>query len=306
MLLASLFFSEEDRKSETVLVRIMIPFSFCVIVGVTVIVECFSSLIILQYFEASAPIYSIALLGFRLFIPEMIPCCLNTVMKHYFQGIRVPWFTNLIAFMESFFLVVCSWLLGKIFGLPGFWIGAICGQAATFGVISLLAWKKYGRISFSADAYCYLEPEFGVDPSDCMTFSITGQNKQSPENDAHLVGRVVEISENVVNFCRQKGLDRKLCMMIGLCIEEMGMNIIRYGFSEDDRTHFLDIRAIVREEQCVIHFRDNCVRFDPVKYLELYQDVDPATHIGIRMIMKTVKDANYVNSFGLNNLTLII
>ena len=100
--------------------------------------------------------------------------------------------------------------------------------------------------------------------------------------------------------------DRKLCMMIDLCIEEMGMNIIRYGFSEDDRTHFLDIRAIVREEQCVIHFRDNCVSFDPVKYLELYQDVDPAAHIGIRMIMKTVRDANYVNSFGLNNLTLII
>ena len=101
-----------------------------------------------------------------------------------FQGIRVPWFTNLIAFMESFFLVVCSWLLGKIFGLPGFWIGAICGQAATFAVISLLVWKKYGMISFSADAFCYLEPEFGVDPSDCMTFSITGQKKQSPENDA--------------------------------------------------------------------------------------------------------------------------
>ncbi len=174
MLLASLFFSEEDRKSETVLVRIMIPFSFCVIVGVTVILECFSPLIILQYFEASAPIYSIALLGFRLFMPEMIPCCLNTVMKHYFQGIRVPWFTNLIAFMESFFLVVCSWLLGKIFGLPGFWIGAICGQAATFAVISLLVWKKYGMISFSADAFCYLEPEFGVDPSDCMTFFWSG------------------------------------------------------------------------------------------------------------------------------------
>lgn len=95
-------------------------------------------------------------------------------------------------------------------------------------------------------------------------------------------------------------------MMIGLCIEEMGMNIIRYGFFEDDRTHFLDIRAIVREEQCVIHFRDNCVSFAPVKYLELYKDVNPAAHIGIRMIMKTVKDANYVNSFGLNNLALII
>ena len=28
-------------------------------------------------------------------------------------------------------------------------------------------------------------------------------------------------------------------------------------------------------------------------------------HIGIRIVMKSVKEANYVNSLGLNNLTLI-
>ena len=29
-------------------------------------------------------------------------------------------------------------------------------------------------------------------------------------------------------------------------------------------------------------------------------------HMGIRMVMKTVKSANYVNSLGLNNLTLVL
>ena len=29
-------------------------------------------------------------------------------------------------------------------------------------------------------------------------------------------------------------------------------------------------------------------------------------HIGIRMVMKMVKSANYVNSLGLNNLTLVL
>ena len=48
------------------------------------------------------------------------------------------------------------------------------------------------------------------------------------------------------------------------------------------------------------------MNFDPVKYLEMHEDDDPASHIGIRMVMKLVKDANYVNSLGLNNLTLTL
>ena len=310
MLLASLFFSERDRISEKELVRSMIPFSFWTITGVTLLLECFSPWLILPYFDSQTPVYSIAHMGFCLFMPEMIPCCLNTVMKMYFQGIRKPWFTNLIAFLESFFLVVFAWLLSRRFGLSGFWIGAVCGQAATLGVISILVWKKYGRVSFSADAYCYLEPGFGVDPSDCRVFSITSRkgSPSAPSLDPSVSYEhsIISISEHMVEFCRQKGLREKLCKMIGLCVEEMGLNIIRYGFSDNRRTHFLDIRAVVKDSGCVLQFRDNCVSFDPTKYLELHQANDPVSHFGIRMIMTIVQDAVYVNTFGLNNLTLTI
>ena len=48
------------------------------------------------------------------------------------------------------------------------------------------------------------------------------------------------------------------------------------------------------------------MNFDPVEYLKLHETDDPAAHIGIRMVMKMVKSANYVNSLGLNNLTLVL
>lgn len=306
MLLSSLFYSEEDRSSEKELVQSMIPFSFWMITGFTVIWELLSPWIVLPYFEANTAVYGIALLGFQLFMPEMIPCCFNTVMKLYLQGIRKPWFTNLIAFMESFSLVVFSWLLSRSFGLPGFWIGAICGQMTTVAVISVLVWKKYGRVAFSADAYCYLEPEFGVSPSDCMVCSITRRKTEPWENGSRFEENIIRVSEKAVGFCRQKGLRDSLCMMIGLSIEEIGMNIVRYGFSENGRNHSLHIRVTVGEGRCVILFRDNCMSFDPVKYLELYQSHDPVAHFGIRMIMKIVKNANYINTLGLNNLTLTI
>ena len=52
--------------------------------------------------------------------------------------------------------------------------------------------------------------------------------------------------------------------------------------------------------------RDNGVRFDPVRYMELHKEDDPSRGLGIRMVMKMVREANYIHSLGLNNLTLIL
>ena len=294
ILLSSLFYGERDRTSEKELVRSMIPFSFWLIAGFVAVMEAVSPWAVLLYFKAGTSVYGIGLLGFRLFMPEMIPCCLNTVLKNYFQGIRKMWLTNLIAFLESFTLVVFAWLLGRIFGLTGFWFGAACGQTATLAVISAIVWRKYGRVSFSADAYCFLEPEFGADPGDYRVYNVTsrkGAAADSIEDSMSCETKVIGISKNSVDFCRQKGLEENLCMMIGLSIEEIGMNVIQHGFADDRRAYYLDMRVIVENDRCVLRFRDNCVSFDPTKYLELHQDQDPIAHLGIRMIMKSVREA---------------
>ena len=77
------------------------------------------------------------------------------------------------------------------------------------------------------------------------------------------------------------------------------------GF-QDGKEHSIDIRVMIKENSTVLRIRDNCHDFDPVKYLELHKNDDPAAHIGIRMVMKLVKSANYVYSLGLNNLTLTL
>jgi anti-sigma regulatory factor (Ser/Thr protein kinase) len=93
-------------------------------------------------------------------------------------------------------------------------------------------------------------------------------------------------------------------MLVGLCIEEMTSNIVRYGFTPDRRAHQIDLRLVMRDRESIIRIRDNCVRFDPVRYLELHRRDDPIAHIGIRIVMAKAKEVKYLNSFGLNNLTL--
>ena len=61
------------------------------------------------------------------------------------------------------------------------------------------------------------------------------------------------------------------------------------------------------EEGPVLRIRDNCISFDPVKYFEVHkEDEGREDHIGIRMVMGMVTKVRYVNTLGLNNLTLTI
>ncbi len=84
------------------------------------------------------------------------------------------------------------------------------------------------------------------------------------------------------------------------------MNIVKYGFGGGSTGHHAEVRVIVSGDQHIVRFRDDCLAFDPTKYLELHNDSEPASHIGIRTMMALSKEAIYINSLGLNNLTLIM
>ena len=82
------------------------------------------------------------------------------------------------------------------------------------------------------------------------------------------------------------------------------MNTVKYGFGDGSMGHHAEVRVIISGDQYIVRFRDDCLAFDPTKYLELHNDNEPASHIGIRTMMAFSKEAIYINSLGLNYLTL--
>ena len=115
-----------------------------------------------------------------------------------------------------------------------------------------------------------------------------------------------EASIQAAEFCKAHGESDRKSMLISLCVEEMVNNIVEHGFRKDRKDQCVDVRILFKGSSRIIRIRDNCVNFDPVEYLKLHETEDPAAHMGIRMVMKMVKSANYVNSLGLNNLTLVL
>ena len=85
----------------------------------------------------------------------------------------------------------------------------------------------------------------------------------------------------MTEFCRERGVSQRNAMLVGLCVEEITHNIIQHGFSSGKGEHNVDLRLVLDEDSRVIRIRDNCVNFDPTKYMEMHESDDPTAHIGL-------------------------
>lgn len=294
MMLASIFYADRDRTSIRSLVQIMTRWAVVLDVAVTAVGLAAAVPLITLFLGENVEAKSIAVFGLRLFVLSILPSSVNSTFKNYYQGINRLGLTELISVLQNFvFPVAFAFTLSRFWGVTGVWLGFVCGETAALIAFSCLVWRHYGRVSLSADAYSMLEPDFGAAPERCFECAV-----QSVED-------AVEASRQIGSFCREREIDGRSAMLIGLSVEEMTVNILEHGFTKDKQAHNIDVRLVLDADSRIIRIRDNCVSFDPTTYLELHRSDDPAAHIGLRMVMGMVKEANYVNSLGLNNLSLV-
>jgi putative MATE family efflux protein len=294
MMLASVFYTDRDRKSICELVRLMTFHAILLDLAVMAIMLLVAVPLVTLFLGDSTEAVRIAASGFRLFVLSLVPSSLNSAFKNYYQGVDRIGFAELISVLQNFvFPALFAFVLSRFLDITGIWLGFLCGETLALAAFSIVVWRCRGRVTLSADAYSMLKPGFGTPEKNCFERSIRS------EQDA------IDASKDAVAFCRSHGLSRRESMLIGLCVEEMTVNIVTYGFRADRKKHHIDIRLVLENGDRVLRIRDDCVNFDPVHYLELHESDDPTAHVGIRMVMKAAKDANYLNSLGLNNLTLV-
>lgn len=295
LLLSSIFYADEDKTSLRQLIKTMFRYVIILDLAVTAVVLLTAPYLVWLFLRADPGSLSMAAFGLRIVALSLLPSGLNSCLKYYYQGVGHTGFTEAISVMQNFALpVLFAFLLSRPLQTTGVWLGFLCGESLTLLVIAVVVWFREKRIVFSVDAFSMLPKKFGVPEADCLELSVKNME------EATAASRQAEA------FCVAHGESSRKSMLISLCVEEMVNNIVKHGFTKDNREHNVDLRILFKETTRVIRIRDNCVNFDPLLYLELHKADDPAAHIGIRMVMQSVKSANYVNTLGLNNLTLVL
>ena len=293
LLLGSIFYSDEDRPALQTLVRTMTRYAVLLDAVLIAAVLLAAPTLVSLFLTDNLDARRMAIQGVRLFSLSLLPSALNSSFKNYYQGSGRTRLSEAISVMQNFaFIAVSALVLSSFLSTTGVWLGYLCGETLTLLVTSILVWRHAGRLTLSAEAYAFLPRGFGAAEGDYLELSL------------NTLEGAVKASQQAADFCAAHGEKPRDCTMIALCIEEMTANIVEHGFHKGGKDHSVDLRLLFREDRRLIRIRDDCVSFDPIRYLELHSDEDPMAHIGIRMVMKMVQRANYVNSLGLNNLTL--
>ena len=292
LMMASIFCADKDRSSLYTLVRTMTKNAIVVLAAVTLVVILGAGPIVFLFIENDPQVVNLATKGLRLFALCLVPCALNTTFKFYYQGIGRVRLMELICLLQNFLLPALSALvMGYLFGVTGLWLCFLCGEGAALVFICIYVWKSNKRFSLTAEDFALLPPSFTSPDERCFEYTI--------ESDKG----AVEASSKAIEFCLQHGEKKTTSALIGLCIEEMTYNTTRFGFDKGQK-NMIEVRLVIGDHEKIIRIRDNCIHFDPIHYHELHSDDDPIAHIGIRTVVSTAKEAVYLNTFGLNNLTL--
>ena len=186
-------------------------------------------------------------------------------------------------------MTVPALLLAGVLQADAVWLCFLIGESLTLLTIIVCAAVRKRGVAIKLSDYLFLKEPFGVKPENILDFSISKSEDVIPASSA------------VERFCGEKGARAKESMMLSLFVEELGNNIVQYGFS-DGKKHSIDVRAIKLDDGWKLRIRDDCKRFDPTEWIKLHNTDNPAKNIGIRMVCGMAKDINYLSTMELNNI----
>ena len=191
-------------------------------------------------------------------------------------------------------VVLCSLILIPLLKMNGLYISNILNGFICAAVIIAGAWLVLKRCPRSLEDLMAVPDRIGVSEKDRI--DITVRNMEE----------VVDVSRQIIEFCRAKDFDRRRAYFAGLCMEEMAGNVILHGFPQDKKAHAANIRVAHKGNELILRIRDNCVAFDPSEYSSVLESEDKAKYVGIRLVYQVAGSVSYQNLLGMNVLTIRI
>ena len=311
-LLCGIFFGEEDRGALKATLRTGVRMGLALSCALCAAVFAFAPQVVgLFGLEGDAEAFGVvAVRAFILCVPIDL---INQLFVNYYQGTGNVRAASAIAVGQSGLFAVL-FALGTVWfwGATAVWMSFLVGEAVTLAlqlVVASVLWKRGaakraagGAPEAAADAceraglldkMMYLPETFQQDWRAWRAFSC--------EPD---IASVAACSQQVAAWCEAQGIDGRRSYLVPLAVEEMAANAVEHGFAKTKHPA-IDVKLILkRDGTLVLRMRDNGAAFNPMD-LDL-SAADPCSAVGIRMLRQGVREVEYQNTVGLNNVVVTL
>ena len=295
-LLMSVNIGEEDRQSLTDTMRVSlfrcIPLMCCVSAALIALAVPLTRLF---FRDPADPVFQMTANAFRI-VPLCMPLSIILLQfSCYAQASGKQSMIHLLSALDGVVCMACfSALLLPVLGMNGFYFAYVLNGVACAAAIVIYAWIRLKKFPRNMEQLMVIPDDFGVAREDRMDISVRKKND------------VMTVSQQVMDYCRKRGLDEMRAYLSGLFLEEMAGNVVDHGFNKDKKSHSVDIRVIFKNDDVILRIKDDCIPFNPAEWQDIHDPKDRLKGVGIRMVYQGAKDVKYQNILGLNVLMIRI
>lgn len=288
--LAGIYFGEEDRESLIDLAHIALRIGVIFCAATTALVMLLSAPLAQLFVPDDSAVRELAHRMFLLTFTYLVPCVIfNTLLQAYRAQNRML-LVNIMSFAETAVMGLFTLFFIQSLGSDAAWISNTVVDVICVIIVMISVVIFRGKLDFSMPAMLKLSDDFGAKANEYMVFSV-----RRPED-------VTQASEKVIDFCMKNNYGKRISNHVGLCVEEMAVNVLEHGFREYGC--YADIRVVSKDGELTVRVRDNCREFDPRKRMDLYDPAHPEKNIGIRIVSKAARKIDYYNNAGINTLIM--
>ena len=295
-MLFSISIGEEDRRSLIDVMHIVMTKGMLLMTGIVALLIIFAEpLTRMFYHDPADPVFRMTVMGFRI-----MPLCMLTAMwslhyASYAQTSQKRVMSVVLPVVDGFVgVVLFSFILIPSMGMNGLYVSNVLNGFLCAAVIMIGAWLSLKRCPWTLEDQMAIPESFGAAKGERIDITVRNMDE------------VMQVSRQVIEFCENRGIDKRRSFLSGLCMEEMAGNIVTHGFTKDQKSHSVDIRVIHSGDDIIMRIRDNCAAFNPSEHARIMEPGEMGKNVGILIVYRMAAEVSYQNLLGMNVLTMRI
>ncbi len=291
--LIAIFNSEKDTYSVRQTIKTSIILGLVTTAILAIIMGIFSPQIAMVYGIASEDIAETAL-ALRVFLPGLLAALVTCTLATSYATTDSSVLANIAISLRNFIIAIP---LAIVFGLftatkEIYFISVALALGEILTLIIVLVTAKIIS-GHSKKKHGLLLLDDSVEKSGKIAaFSVKNTSEA-----------IVSCSEGVNEFCEQNDLPPKIAMCLSLSIEEM-LVVIKEQALDNREDELIDVRLFTVGDIVGLRIRNGGKQFNILDYAE--EHADDMDSLGITMIQKLSDVVEYSNTFGANNLLVIL
>ena len=200
------------------------------------------------------------------------------------------WLVDGMPLFENITMALLSAAAMPLIGSDAVWLSFPITELICIAIIACTVFKRAGKVTFKLDDWLKVDNNFGETPT--------------LERAFNSMGDVIEVSADVVKFCKGNRVDDNLANMAGVVTEELAGNVLLHGVKANEACSSY-VRVTFNRELYIRIYDDNRT-FDSRKAMKKIES-EPARpgeeKIGLRLV-KNITDRygsfDYQNTAGIN------